>query len=117
MNSSTCFGRWRITIRGRSRFAIARFWHGAKIKPEPKLLEIGKAEVVKHGRDVAISDSAHVRSRGEAARNSKKKGVSVALINPRWIKPMGTGTLEFFARSVELCAIEDHVLHNGFGAR
>src|SRR5438552_6293085 len=27
---------------------------GAQIKPEPKLLEIGKAEVVKHGRDVAI---------------------------------------------------------------
>ena len=27
---------------------------GAQIKPEPKLLEIGKAEVVQHGRDVAI---------------------------------------------------------------
>src|SRR5437667_12804265 len=27
---------------------------GAKIKPEPKLLEIGKAVVVQHGRDVAI---------------------------------------------------------------
>ena len=27
---------------------------GVKIKPEPKLLEIGKAEVVQHGRDVAI---------------------------------------------------------------
>jgi 1-deoxy-D-xylulose-5-phosphate synthase len=40
----------------------------------------------------------------------------VALINPRWIKPMDTGTLEFFARSVEVVAtIEDHVLHNGFG--
>ena len=29
---------------------------------------------------------------------------------------MDTGTLEFFARSVEVvCTIEDHVLHNGFG--
>jgi 1-deoxy-D-xylulose-5-phosphate synthase len=29
---------------------------------------------------------------------------------------MDTGTLEFFARSVEVVAtIEDHVLHNGFG--
>jgi 1-deoxy-D-xylulose-5-phosphate synthase len=27
---------------------------GAKIKQEPRLLEIGKAEVVQHGRDVAI---------------------------------------------------------------
>jgi 1-deoxy-D-xylulose-5-phosphate synthase len=46
----------------------------------------------------------------------EEQGVSVALINPRWIKPMDTGTLEFFARSVEVVAtIEDHVLHNGFG--
>jgi len=27
---------------------------GRKSNPEPKLLEIGKAEVVQHGRDVAI---------------------------------------------------------------
>ena len=52
----------------------------------------------------------------EAARKLEAQGVSVALINPRWIKPIDTGTLEFFARSVQvLCTIEDHVLHNGFG--
>ena len=29
---------------------------------------------------------------------------------------MDTGTLEFFARSVDvICTFEDHVLHNGFG--
>jgi 1-deoxy-D-xylulose-5-phosphate synthase len=90
---------------------------GAKIKPEPKLLEIGKAEVVQHGRDVAIFGlGAMFEVAQEAARKLEEKGVSVALINPRWIKPMDTGTLEFFARSVEVvCTIEDHVLHNGFG--
>src|SRR4030088_2471332 len=52
----------------------------------------------------------------EAARKLEEKGISVALINPRWIKPIDTGTLEFFARGVEVvCTIEDHVLHNGFG--
>ena len=52
----------------------------------------------------------------EAARKLEEKGISVALINPRWIKPLDTGTLEFFARGVEVvCTIEDHVLHNGFG--
>ena len=49
-------------------------------------------------------------------RKLEEKGISVALINPRWIKPIDTGTLEFFARGVEVvCTIEDHVLHNGFG--
>jgi 1-deoxy-D-xylulose-5-phosphate synthase len=90
---------------------------GAKPKAEPKLLEIGKAEVVKHGRDVAIFGLGNMfEVAEEAAKMLEESGVSVALINPRWIKPIDTGTLEFFARSVEVvCTIEDHVLHNGFG--
>ncbi len=90
---------------------------GAKPKSEPKLLEIGKAEVVQHGRDVALFGLGNMFEMAEeAARKLEAKGISVALINPRWIKPIDTGTLEFFARSVEvLCTLEDHVLHNGFG--
>ena len=90
---------------------------GAQIKSEPKLLEIGKAEVVQHGRDVAIFGLGNMFELAEeAAKKLQEKGISVALINPRWIKPLDTGTLEFFARSVEVvCTIEDHVLHNGFG--
>ncbi len=90
---------------------------GAQIKSEPKLLEIGKAEVVQHGREVAIFGLGNMFELAEeAARKLEEKGISVALINPRWIKPLDTGTLEFFARSVEVvCTIEDHVLFNGFG--
>ena len=90
---------------------------GAKPKESPKLLEIGKAEVVQHGRDVAIFGLGNMfEVAEEAARKLEEQGISVALINPRWIKPIDTGTLEFFARSVGVVAtIEDHVLHNGFG--
>ena len=90
---------------------------GAKPKAEPKLLEIGKAEVVQHGRDVAIFGLGNMFEMAEeAARKLEAQGISVALINPRWIKPIDTGTLEFFARGVEvICTLEDHVLHNGFG--
>jgi 1-deoxy-D-xylulose-5-phosphate synthase len=90
---------------------------GAKPKSEPKLLEIGKAEVAQHGREVAIFGLGNMfEVAEEAARKLQEKGISVALINPRWIKPLDTGTLEFFARSVEVvCTIEDHVLYNGFG--
>lgn len=90
---------------------------GAKPKESPKLLEIGKAEVVQHGRQVAIFGlGAMFEIAVEAANKLQALGISVALINPRWIKPLDTGTLEFFARSTEVIAtIEDHVLHNGFG--
>jgi 1-deoxy-D-xylulose-5-phosphate synthase len=81
------------------------------------LHEIGKAEVVQHGKDVAIFCLGNMFELAEeAARKLEAHGVSVALINPRWIKPLDTGTLEFFARSVQVVGtIEDHVLHNGFG--
>ena len=90
---------------------------GAKPKPQPKLLEIGKAEVVQHGRDVALFGLGNMFTLAEeTARLLADEGISVALINPRWIKPMDLGTLEFFARSVDvICTFEDHVLHNGFG--
>jgi len=90
---------------------------GAKPRPQPKLLEIGMAEVVQHGRDVALFGLGNMFTLAEeTGRLLRDEGVSVALINPRWIKPMDVGTLEFFARSVDvICTFEDHVLHNGFG--
>ena len=90
---------------------------GAQPKATPKLLEIGKAEVVQHGRDVAIFGLGNMFEVGvEAARLIEAEGISVALINPRWIKPLDTGTIEFFARAAQVvCTLEDHVLHNGFG--
>src|SRR4029077_15108231 len=74
-------------------------------------------EVVQHGKDVAILGLGNMFEMAqEAAQKLEAKGVSAALINSRLIKPLDTGTLEFFARSVQvLCTIEDHVLHNGFG--
>ncbi len=94
---------------------------GAKPRPQPKLLEIGKAEVVRHGgqgpaRVALFGLGSMCALAEEAADLLEQQGVSAAVINPRWIKPMDTGTLEFFARSVEVvCTLEDHVLPNGYG--
>jgi 1-deoxy-D-xylulose-5-phosphate synthase len=90
---------------------------GVVPKEQPKLLEIGKAEVVKHGTRVALIGLGGMCQMAEqASAQLEAQGISAAVINPRWIKPLDTGTLEFFARSVDvICALEDHVLHNGFG--
>jgi 1-deoxy-D-xylulose-5-phosphate synthase len=90
---------------------------GATPKEQPRLLEIGKAEVIKHGTRVAIFGLGGMcQMAEEAAKQLESLGISTAVINPRWIKPLDTGTLEFFARSAEvICTIEDHVLPNGFG--
>ena len=90
---------------------------GVKPKETPRLLEIGKAEVLKHGKQVAIFGLGGMCSMAqEAAEALEARGISTAVINPRWIKPLDTGTIEFFARSADVvCTMEDHVLHNGFG--
>ena len=94
---------------------------GAKPKPQPRLLEIGKAEVIHHGRlgpaRVALFGLGGMCAMAEEAADLlEQAGVSAAVINPRWIKPMDGGTLEFFAKAVEVvCTLEDHVLTNGYG--
>lgn len=91
---------------------------GAKPKAEPELLEIGKAEVVSKGTDIALFGLGNLFELAEETKDHlEDKGYSVSLINPRWIKPLDTNCIEHFAK---LCPVvltfEDHVLHNGFGA-
>jgi 1-deoxy-D-xylulose-5-phosphate synthase len=90
---------------------------GVKPKAQPKLLEIGKAEVVRHGKQVALFGLGNMCEVAlEAADLLRAEGIEAAVINPRWIKPLDTATLEFFARGCDvICTLEDHVLPNGFG--
>jgi len=90
---------------------------GAQPKTKPKLLEIGKAEVLRHGSRVALIALGNmVEVAEEAALALEELGFSTAVINARWIKPLDTNMIEFFARGCDvLCTLEDHVLINGFG--
>ena len=90
---------------------------GTPLKATPRLLEIGKAEVVADGSDVALIGLGTMFEMAEdTKRMLESKGLSVALINPRFIKPLDTAVLETYARKCRvLCTFEDHVLLNGFG--
>jgi 1-deoxy-D-xylulose-5-phosphate synthase len=91
---------------------------GTPIKKRPHLLEIGKAEVVADGSDVAlIGLGTMFEMAGRTKAILEEKGLSVALINPRFIKPMDTAVIEQYATKCRvLCTFEDHVLMHGFGA-
>jgi 1-deoxy-D-xylulose-5-phosphate synthase len=91
---------------------------GALPRTAPRLLEIGKAEVLRHGADVALFGLGNFcEVATETAEILARHGIHAAVINPRWIKPLDTGTLEFFARSVKvLCTLEDHAVTAGFGS-
>ena len=91
---------------------------GALPKSSPRILEIGKSEVLRHGTDVALFGLGNFCAVAlEAADLLEKAGIKAAVINPRWIKPLDTGTLEFFARGTRLvCTLEDHAVSGGFGS-
>jgi len=91
---------------------------GTAIKLKPRPLEIGKAEVVAEGTDVALFGLGTMFEMAEQTKVLlEKAGLSVALINPRFIKPMDVAVLEQQARAVRVvCTFEDHVLMHGYGA-
>jgi len=90
---------------------------GVTPKAKPMILEIGKAEVVAEGSDVLLIGLGDMFSTAQQAKKLlEEKGLSVALINPRWIKPLDSAAIEAHARKVRVvCTLEDHVLMNGFG--
>jgi len=96
---------------------------GVPVKDQPKLLEVGKAEVQQNfasngNRKVAIFGLGALNSVArKAATQLAAEGYDVALINPRFTKPLDAGTHEFFGKAADVVVtLEDHVLMGGYGS-
>jgi 1-deoxy-D-xylulose-5-phosphate synthase len=91
---------------------------GVVVKEQPVALEIGKAEVLRDGKDVAIFALGAMMSEGERLVTMLvAEGQSVALINPRFAKPVDAACIAKYARQCELLiTLEDHALAGGFGS-
>ena len=96
---------------------------GVTVKDQPQLVEIGKAQVVQNfsrnrGRKVALFGLGNMLSVArKAAVALSAEGFDVAVINPRFTKPLDAGTTEFFGRAADIVVtLEDHVLAGGYGS-
>ncbi|HXB60424.1 MAG TPA: transketolase C-terminal domain-containing protein, partial [Candidatus Acidoferrales bacterium] len=96
---------------------------GVPVKDLPKLLEIGKAEIVRHfsnngKKKIAIFGLGNMNSlASKAAAQLAAEDFDCAVINPRFTKPLDAGTHEFFGRAADLIVtMEDHVLMGGYGS-
>ncbi|MEO8428754.1 MAG: 1-deoxy-D-xylulose-5-phosphate synthase [Verrucomicrobiota bacterium] len=96
---------------------------GVAIKEQPRLLDIGKAEVIQNfsnngGRKVAFFALGNLhRMAKKAAEQLAAEGCDTALINPRFTKPLDAGATEFFGRAADVVVtLEDHVLAGGYGS-
>jgi len=96
---------------------------GVPIKEQPKLLEVGKAEVIRNfsndgRRKVALFGLGNLNSMARnTATQLATEDFDVAVINPRFTKPLDSGTHEFFARAADVVVtLEDHALMGGYGS-
>ena len=91
---------------------------GTALKVQPKALEIGRAEVLRDGSDIAIFSLGNMLPEADKlARKLEAEGQSVALINARFAKPVDAVCIHGYARRCELLiTMEDHVLAGGFGS-
>lgn len=97
---------------------------GVKIKDKPQILEVGKAETLRafernNKKKVAIFSLGNMCSMARQAVDPLiEKGWDVAIINPRFTKPIDEGTTLFFGREADLViTMEDHVLDGGYGSK
>jgi 1-deoxy-D-xylulose-5-phosphate synthase len=91
---------------------------GVTPKQQPVALEIGRAEVLQDGSDVAIFALGSMVAEAEKlAKLLAAEGQSVAVINARFAKPVDAACIARYARRCGLLiTMEDHVLAGGFGS-
>ena len=88
------------------------------VKAQPAALEIGKADVLRDGSDVAIFALGAMMGEGERlAEMLEEQGLHTALIDPRFVKPIDRECIaEYGRRCGLLITMEDHVLAGGYGS-
>jgi 1-deoxy-D-xylulose-5-phosphate synthase len=91
---------------------------GTPMKAHPQAIEIGRAEVIEDGEDVAILGLGALLPMAEDLSAAlDRQGYSAAVINPRFVKPLDKDLLAAYAKKVSaIVTFEDHVLMGGFGS-
>ncbi|HIO40559.1 MAG TPA: 1-deoxy-D-xylulose-5-phosphate synthase, partial [Candidatus Marinimicrobia bacterium] len=91
---------------------------GVEMDEEIKQIEIGKGEVIKDGTDLAIiAFGSMVDPSMKTAAMLEKKGLSVAVINARFAKPIDKNLiLEYAEKTGCVVTTEEHSVQGGFGS-
>lgn len=80
-------------------------------------LEIGQAELLGEGSDVLmVAVGRMVEVAEKAALDLAEKGVSVGVVNARWVKPLDPRIAEWAAPVARVVTLEDGVINGGFGS-
>ncbi|MFZ1321349.1 MAG: 1-deoxy-D-xylulose-5-phosphate synthase [Ignavibacteria bacterium] len=87
-------------------------------KGEFELMEIGKGEIVKKGKDVAILAIGNmVKNSLDSEKYLEEYGINAEIINARFVKPLDRELMyDVFKRFDKIITIEDNTIVGGFGS-
>ena len=99
------------------RYPRGEGW-GVEMDRELRNLEIGKAELLRSGNDIAILAIGHVVLPAlRAAEDLAPLGIDAAVVNARFVKPLDRDLLRDVVKRVPaLITVEDHAVAGGFGS-
>ncbi|WP_066500210.1 1-deoxy-D-xylulose-5-phosphate synthase [Abyssisolibacter fermentans] len=85
---------------------------------DSKQIEIGKGEVLHHGKDIALIAIGHMVNEAVKAYNMLlEDGIEVTVFNARFLKPLDEEAIDSIVKKHNvIITIEDNVLVGGFGS-
>ena len=88
------------------------------ISRQPSAFEIGKAELLKEGSDMALIAIGNVVHPAlGAAERLEKDGIKASVINARFIKPLDTELiLKIASKTKRIITVEENMIAGGFGS-
>ncbi|MBM4263414.1 MAG: 1-deoxy-D-xylulose-5-phosphate synthase [Deltaproteobacteria bacterium] len=91
---------------------------GLKMDEKPRPLPIGKGELLRGGKDIAIVGIGHtVLPALRAANDLAPLGIDAAVVNARFVKPLDKELLrDVLGRVTNVITVEDHTVVGGFGS-
>ena len=91
---------------------------GVDIDPNAPVVPMGKAKVLREGKDLLIIAAGRpVNDALAAAERLADEGIQATIVNARFIKPLDSGLFLELAESIKkVITVEEHVLAGGFGS-
>ena len=91
---------------------------GVDMEPMPQVLPLGKGELLREGTDIAlVAIGVTVHQAAAAAERLQQEGISAAVINARFVKPIDGDLIAAVAREVKcLLTVEESTAMGGFGS-
>ncbi len=90
---------------------------GVPLDPDYRIIPIGESELLKEGKDLTlIALGSMVRPCLEAAAEMEKEGLSAAVVNCRFVKPLDRRLADYSRKTGKVLVVEENIQQGGLGS-